>query len=293
VASWNVEERQNAAHEQGHLRLPLDCDRSQFILMKTSKGWSVYWSVLWSSLAFAHAGLAFAGGLSSRAQGRDLTNQAVPTVTITWGGERAADSLDREPLGVGAWSRPASDGQGHRLRCRMWLYRGNLYTNWSFSYPQQILEAVPVYLEIQDLAANNTDATEVYFDLASLHYQLRDAKRKPVPEPGGGGSGGVPKGFWAKVPPGGILRFYANMGMVVSSSRQGPELRPDDLNLAFELTQPSWFIHAGDTNAYVLSATLAFPSTNSAAAGANAWQGNLVFPAVRLVNSPKPLGIKK
>ena len=143
------------------------------------------------------------------------------------------------------------------------------------------------------LFVDHTNATEVYFDIAYLHYQLRDSSRKPVPVPGGGGIGGVPKGFWAKVPPGGILRFYANMGRAAASSRQGPELHPDDLNLGFEQTQPGWFIHAGDTNTYFLSATATFPSTNSAAAGTNSWQGNLVFPAVRLVNSPKPLGIKK
>ena len=273
--------------------VPFHRGRSHFILMKTSRVRSAFLSVLWGSLAIAQAGAVYAGSPSSQATGRNLTNQAVPTVTITWGGGRAADSLDREPLGVGAWSRPASDGYGHRRRCRMSLYRGTLSTNWSFAYPQQLLEAAPVYLEIQDLTANNTNATEVYFDVASLHYQLRDSNRRPVPVPGGGGSGSVPKGFWAKVPPGGILRFCANMGMVVSSRRQGPELHPDDLNLAFELTQPSWLIHSGDTNAYFLSATATFPSTNSAAAGKNSWQGNLVFPAVRLVNSPKPLGIKK
>lgn len=225
------------------------------------------------------------GILAAFCQAHGQALEAGNTVSIMWGGQPDRQTPGLKPVAVGEWSEPASDNHGNMLRGRITIYRGGLHT--SRTDPSQLgWTAAPVYLEMEDLGRTNRFPTQVYLDPRELNYELRDTNGQSVRRSPGRGSGGMPDGFWAQVPPGGILRFRVNTDRVRSA---GPgDLPPNagDLNLEFMVLQPGWFIPAGDTNVYLFSAATSFQPPNPVEGISNAWQGTLVFPPVSLTNSP-------
>ena len=225
------------------------------------------------------------GVLAVLCQAHGQALNADNTVSIVWGGRPDAQSPDLKPVGVGAWSEPASDNHGNRLRGRVSIYRGGLHTNRTDAL-QLGWTAAPVYLELENLAGTNKSPTQVYLDPRDFSYELRNANGQLIPANSGRGSGSMPDAFWAQVPAGGTLRFRVNTDRVRSATRNGPPPNAGDLNLEFMVLQPNWFMPAGDTNVYWFSVATSLQPTNPVPARSNAWQGKLVFPPVRLTNPP-------
>ena len=213
-------------------------------------------------------------------------------VTMTWGGQPdsvAPDTLppDAKPVGVGAWSEPVADGHGNKLRGRITVYQGGIFTD--LIDPGQLgWTAAPVYLEIQDLAGSNKTPTQIYLDPLRINCELRAPRDQTAIRLPALDSRIPPGGFWLAVPAGGTLRFRAdNWQMRTSKSRGGRRPAPGDLYLTFSNQNLNWMIPAEDRNDYFLSVASPLQPTNSVAGLTNAWQGNLVFPPVLLSNKPQ------
>ncbi|MSR65293.1 MAG: hypothetical protein EXS18_05870 [Verrucomicrobiae bacterium] len=182
------------------------------------------------------------------------------------------------------WSEPVGTFYGATLRARLVVLRGHTPGDAS-----DLLQTM-VYVELQNLGLS---PTEVYFDAehghdfrpeykGGLDCELSDAHGKPVPQSPSAFSGGCPSTCWITLQYDSTVRLRANCYGI-----RGPK----EGGLVIPAPGRYWFLKAGDTNNYFLSATFTTdPPTNRSPrlsiTNMHVWSGTLTIPKTKIVMRP-------
>jgi hypothetical protein len=176
-------------------------------------------------------------------------------------------------IAIGDWSNPVdgcntffNHGNCATIRGRLVILQGH------FPGDASDLLSTMVYLELQNVSIRGT---ELYFDPEKIISDLRDKNDKPVPKPGTGFSGACPSACWITLERDCSARLRANCFGIRSSKGGGLVIPMPGHN--------EWFIKPGDTNEYVLTASLTFNAptnhmTDDIKVGSKVvWDGTLVL----------------
>jgi hypothetical protein len=203
-----------------------------------------------------------------------------------FGGEyllRFADYLnetDTNLIAISDWSEATHSDTGALLRARMLIFE---------EYPpippvEDEHTLIKVYVDLQSVTLGAADRVRIYFDISSnpLHWDMRDARGKPVPPNGRpvfGWAGPYPQPCWLTLPFDSALRLRANLNYG-GRDKYGVFIPINGLNGG------SWQFQPGDTNDYFIVATFTsnpppnYVSTNSLTD--RVWNGTVILPEAKL-----------
>ena len=154
-------------------------------------------------------------------------------------------------LGVGDWSEPVTDGDGHTLQGRLLVYDDNA--------PSAANHA-RVYLELQHAFKGTwTNPIEIYFDLAgkALDLKLRDVHDNLVPQTPMVIRGMMPAACWITLPCDSTARMRSDVYTL------GPTSKPDGLEIF--VSGGGWIIPTNVDGEFYLSGTFTPPADHPSA----------------------------
>ena len=180
-----------------------------------------------------------------------------------------AGQPDAGVVGVGEWSEPVSDGDGHTLRGRLVIRDDRPASNHA-----------RVYLELEH--GGSALPLEVYYDInignTALKLKLRDGHDQPVqPKPVPIRAPSLPA-CWVTLPCDSTVRLRSDLYAYV--------LTPKPEGLLLMLGSGTWIIPANaPANAageFYLSGTFTPPADHPSALKYHVWKGTLKLPKVKI-----------
>ena len=186
------------------------------------------------------------------------------------------DAADAGVIGVGEWSEPVRDGDGHTLRGRLVVCDDR---------PANASNHARVYLELEH--GGSATAMEVYYDInignTALNLELRDGHDQPVPRTAVATRAPSLPTCWVTLPGDATVRLRADLYAYV--------LKSDGLQLL--LGCGTWIIPSNaPANAaaeFYLAGTFTPPADHPSPLKYHVWQGTLKLPKVKI---PPPKAVK-
>ena len=181
---------------------------------------------------------------------------------------------DAGVIGVGEWSEPVSDGDGHTLQGRLVVCddRSPSASNHA-----------RVYLELQHVFKGGfSSILEVYYDLSgnALNLELRDGHDQPVPQTPVTLRGPSLPPCWITLPCDAMVRLRGDLYHLSTNPK------PDGLQVLLE--SGNWVIPTNAAGEFYLSGTFTPAADHPSALHYHVWQGTLKLPKVK-IPPPKPV----
>jgi hypothetical protein len=184
----------------------------------------------------------------------------------------SAAQPDAGVVGVGEWSEPVKDGDGHTLRGRLVVCDDR---------PANASNHARVYLELEH--GGSALPTEVYLDIESraLNLELRDGHDQLVPrKPVSIRAFSLPT-CWVTLPCDATVRLRSDL--------YAHALTPKPDGLLIMLGSGTWIIPTNAADDFYLSGTFTPPADHPSALKYHIWQGTLKLPKVKI---PPPKAVK-
>ncbi len=179
-----------------------------------------------------------------------------------------AGQPDDGVIGVGEWSEPVRDADGHTLRGRLVVCDDR---------PASASNHARVYLELEHVFSGGfASPLEVYYDVASnaLNLELRDGHDQPVPQTPEPILGPRLPPCWITLPCDATVRLRGDLYWL------GHTVKPESLQIL--LASGNWFIPTNAAGEFYLSGTFTPRADHPSPLKYDVWQGTLKLPKVKI-----------